>query len=127
MRAATLLTVLAVAWAASCSRCGREPPIPDAPPPDENETPDAAPPPEEEVRLPKHDWNGLTVMMREAEAREALEAVGFTLTASRLEAFPVFDALEQAVTAVVLALEVGLRGKPEEMPIALVGVDDGFA
>jgi len=74
--------------------------VPDAPPPDERE-PVASPPPRgEEPRLAKHDWNGLTVMMREAEAREALEAVGFELVPSRLEAFPVLDAENHVLTLV---------------------------
>ncbi|MBW2264001.1 MAG: hypothetical protein JRG91_18725 [Deltaproteobacteria bacterium] len=100
MKAATLLPVLALAWAASCSRCGREPALPDASPPDETEAPEVLPRQEEEHRLPKHDWNGLTVMMREAEAREALEAVGFTLIPSRLEAFPILDEDEHALMLV---------------------------
>ncbi len=100
MKAATLLPVLALAWACSCSRCGREPPPPDAPEPDESEPPVVEPRAAAEPRLAKHDWNGLAVMMREAEAREALEAVGFALVPSRLEAFPVLDEQEHAITLV---------------------------
>ncbi len=100
MKAATLLPVLALAWTTSCSRCGSEPTPPDAPPPDEGDPPEAPPRKVEEPRLPKHDWNGLTVMMREAEAREALEAVGFELVPSRLEAFPVLDMEGHVVTPV---------------------------
>jgi hypothetical protein len=100
MRTATLLTVLVLAGASSCARCGRTPPTPDAPAPDESEPTEAPPPRDEEPRLAKHDWNGLTVMMREAEAREALEAVGFTLVPSRLESFPILDAENHAVTHV---------------------------
>jgi hypothetical protein len=100
MRAATFLTFLVLAGASSCSRCGRTPPLPDAPMPDESEPAGSPAPQDEEPRLAKHDWNGLTVMMREAEAREALEAVGFELVPSRLEAFPVLDAPKHAITLV---------------------------
>jgi hypothetical protein len=41
------------------------------------------------LRLPKHDWNGVTVMMRESEVSEALWAIGFSLTPSRQDTFPV--------------------------------------
>ena len=98
MRVATILPVLAIA--AGCSDCGREPVRPDAAPPDGPDVVDVEPAREEEARLPKHDWNGLTVMMREAEVREALEAVGFKLVPSRLEAFPVLDVKEHEVELV---------------------------
>ena len=100
MRSATLLPVLALVWATSCSRCGPPRPVLDVAAPEEDAAPEAPEPRDEEHRLPKHDWNGLTVMMREAEARAALEAVGFTLVPSRHETFPILDQEAHTITLV---------------------------
>lgn len=82
-------------WAAAhcaCGRCQGPPPEPDVTL-DETEDPSSQDPREEQPppRLPKHDWNGITVMMRETEVREALEHIGFSLVPSRLDDFPLLD------------------------------------
>lgn len=100
MRAATAILTILLAFPA-CSRCGSPTATTDAAGALEageeagDPAADAEPP-----RLPKHDWNGLSVMMREAEAREALETVGFKLVPSRLDSFPILDMSEHTLTLV---------------------------
>jgi hypothetical protein len=87
----TVLLVSALFVCGGCGRCG-PPPAADVSL-DLDREPDADDVAAEDapVRLAKHDWNGLTVMMRETQAREALRAIGFDLAPSRQETFPVLD------------------------------------
>lgn len=108
-------------WAASCSRCAGVGPAVDGwtasgaePAPDVESEPAR--------RLPKHDWNGLTVMMREPEATAALEEVGFRVVPSRLDTFPVLDPESLSVRLVpiqgfspaIVALETEKKASPLE-------------
>lgn len=99
MKRAMLMAVLVLLT--SCSRCGRAPGSVDAGPAMEATEATADPTGDPDpIRLPKHDWNGLTVRMREAEARGALEAVGFRLVPSRLDSFPILDVDARTLTFV---------------------------
>ncbi len=96
------IVALAGVLLAGCSRCGPGPmPGPD---PDIEEAP-ADDPVEEpaRARLPKHDWNGITVMMHEEEVRKALGAIGFDVVPSKATRFPLLDAARHEVKL----LEVG--------------------
>ncbi len=83
----------ALALAAGCGRCSSGVLATDAA---TDAWPDTSladqPPGDVPFRLPKRDWNGLGVMMRENEVKDALFILGFALTPSRQEAFPVLDA-----------------------------------
>jgi hypothetical protein len=97
-----VLVACAAAWltGASCSRCGPEVTALDGGYGLDTAEARAGDPSGEPPRLPKHDWNGLAVMMREAEAREALEGVGFRLVPSRSDLFPVVDMKERRLRLV---------------------------
>ena len=91
-----LIALASLAALPSCSRCGggHGP----APLPDTDDPPAAEPSPQEgERRLPKHDWNGVAVMMHEEEARGALDAIGFDVVPSRTTSFPVLDPVRRTM------------------------------
>lgn len=84
-----------------CGRCGGEPRTLDVIPDDvEDAVVDCVDDEVVDPTLPKHDWNGITVMMRETEVREGLENLGFELTPSRTDTFPLLHPGETGLSLV---------------------------